>query len=170
MGRSKDPFFIKSWGLYFAWFVFIVILDQTSKLWALQVVPPMTEAFFPYGGIEVGTLGFIEFGWVLAFNKGAAWSFLSQYPSFLLGIRLILIALLLFWISCSRGARRWAVWTILGGAFSNVLDMLFRGAVVDMISFTFWGYHYPVFNLADMMICIGAVSFIALEFKYKESN
>lgn len=170
MVRSKDPFFIRSWGLYFAWFVFIVVLDQALKLWALQNVPSMTEASFPYGGIEVGTFGFIEFGWVLAFNKGAAWSFLCQQPLLLLAIRLILMALLLFWISSSTGARKWAVWTILAGAVSNIVDMLFRGAVIDMISFTFWGYHYPVFNLADMMICMGAVWFIALEFKYKENS
>ena len=44
---------------------------------------------------------------------------------------------------------------ILAGAISNVIDTFVYGHVVDMIHFTFWGYDYAVFNLADSAVCLG---------------
>jgi len=42
---------------------------------------------------------------------------------------------------------------IVSGAFSNVVDRLKFGCVIDFIDFEFW----PVFNLADVFIVLGAV-------------
>ncbi len=52
--------------------------------------------------------------------------------------------------------RQIALGGALGGAASNLLDRFWRGAVVDFIDLGFW----PVFNLADVAICVGA--FVAL--------
>jgi signal peptidase II len=41
----------------------------------------------------------------------------------------------------------------LGGASGNLIDLLWRGAVVDFIDFSFW----PVFNIADVAIVLGLV-------------
>ena len=41
------------------------------------------------------------------------------------------------------------------GALCNILDYFFYGHVIDMLHFVFWGYDYPVFNVADSFICIG---------------
>ena len=46
---------------------------------------------------------------------------------------------------------------VAGGAIGNCIDRLFRGYVVDMLSFNFFGYSFPVFNFADICVVIGAV-------------
>jgi lipoprotein signal peptidase len=161
---------LRSWGLYFLGFVLILFLDQYTKMWALETLPQINSASFPYGGWELarlnmGTLGSVEMAFVLAFNKGAAWSFLQDYPEFLLFIRVVLVFLLLLWLNFSTGMKRWAALMLLAGACSNLVDMFYRGAVIDMISFTFWGYPYPIFNFADMMICMGAICLMLLGVK-----
>ena len=45
---------------------------------------------------------------------------------------------------------------LIAGTVGNLLDRIFYGAVTDFLSFNFWGYHYPIFNLADIMIVVGA--------------
>jgi len=45
---------------------------------------------------------------------------------------------------------------IIGGALGNLIDRLRFGYVVDFIDFRFW----PVFNIADMALCVGAAFFL----------
>ncbi|MDP4182123.1 MAG: signal peptidase II, partial [Bacillota bacterium] len=50
-----------------------------------------------------------------------------------------------------------ALTIILGGAFGNFIDRLFRGSVVDFLQFYFGSYQFPIFNLADSFIVIGTI-------------
>ena len=45
---------------------------------------------------------------------------------------------------------------IIGGALANMVDRVYNGFVVDFLDFYWDIYHYPVFNVADIAICIGA--------------
>ena len=45
---------------------------------------------------------------------------------------------------------------IIGGALANMVDRAYNGFVVDFFDFYWDIYHYPVFNIADIAICIGA--------------
>ena len=45
---------------------------------------------------------------------------------------------------------------ILAGAVGNLIDRVFVGSVVDFLQFFFGSYEFPVFNVADMMVDIGA--------------
>ena len=45
---------------------------------------------------------------------------------------------------------------IIGGALANMVDRLYHGFVVDFLDFYWRDWHYPVFNVADIAICIGA--------------
>ena len=47
--------------------------------------------------------------------------------------------------------------TVLAGAVGNLIDRLTHGHVIDFIDVYYHQYHWPVFNLADSVICIGAV-------------
>lgn len=139
------------------WPLACVVADQLSKWFSLEYVPLMRHWQFPYGGIDIGELAGIQLALVTAFNTGAAWSLLSQHPALLLVLRIALIVgLVSYWARSLDKAMSWPLALIWAGALSNCWDTLIYGHVVDMISLTFWGYHYPVFNLADSYICIGA--------------
>ncbi len=46
---------------------------------------------------------------------------------------------------------------IIAGALGNLVDRLFRkGEVVDFLDFCWGRYHWPAFNVADTLICLGA--------------
>ena len=51
---------------------------------------------------------------------------------------------------------------ILSGAIGNLIDRLFRGYVVDFISFTLFGIEMPLFNIADIFISIGVILLIPI--------
>ena len=46
---------------------------------------------------------------------------------------------------------------VIGGVFGNLLDRLFYHSVIDYLSFTFFGWDFPVFNFADISIVIGVL-------------
>ena len=50
----------------------------------------------------------------------------------------------------------WALSLILGGAIGNLIDRAFVGFVIDFIDVYYKSYHWPIFNVADSSICIGA--------------
>ena len=43
----------------------------------------------------------------------------------------------------------------IGGILGNLLDRVIYGKITDFLSFKFWSYNFPVFNLADTFICMG---------------
>lgn len=49
---------------------------------------------------------------------------------------------------------------VLGGILGNLFDRIFYSEVIDFISFRIFGYYFPVFNLADCFIVIGAIFLI----------
>ena len=68
-------------------------------------------------------------------------------------------ALLLFWLAKTPRQKilvNSAYALIIGGALANMTDRLYHGFVVDFLDFYWQIYHYPVFNVADIAICVGA--------------
>lgn len=136
----------------------VIVLDQASKLLALAKLQP----YEPVAVID----GFLN--WMLAFNPGAAFSFLADSGGwqrwFFTVLALVVSAVLVVWLS--RTAR--ADWRnaaplalIIGGAIGNVIDRARLGHVVDFIDVYVAQYHWPAFNIADSAICIGAVGLVA---------
>lgn len=111
-----------------------------------------SQLFFSFLGID--------FAWTLTTNLGAAWGMFTQSPDILFSIRLIFIGILLGIYSISKQCTRVALLLILAGATSNIIDTIVWGHVIDMVHIRFWGWDYPVFNLADTYICIGAAYLI----------
>lgn len=131
--------------------VAIIVVDQLSKVWALEVVGPKS----PWNILPF-------FDLTLAFNTGAAFSFLANaggWQTWLFnGLALVVTLLLSHWLTqTSRGARLLpiAYALVIGGAWGNVIDRIRLGKVVDFFDF-YWGqYHWPIFNVADIAICVG---------------
>jgi signal peptidase II len=140
----------------------IVALDQWTKQLAISGL-----ADAPAERI-LGGLIYLD----LAFNAGAAFSF-GTGVTFDFPIIAIAISAGILWFA--RGIRSWpwalAMGLILGGAWGNLSDRLFRapgpfqGHVVDFISvFAPAGEKFPIFNVADSALTVGVVLAIALEF------
>ena len=49
---------------------------------------------------------------------------------------------------------------MLGGTIGNFIDRLFNGFVVDFFDFIIFGYDYPIFNVADICLVVGAIMLI----------
>jgi signal peptidase II len=104
------------------------------------------------------------FSWTLAYNSGAAFSFLadnSGWQRWLFALTASLAsAILLVWLKRLGRNDAWpaiALALILGGALGNLYDRIAYGHVIDFI-LLYWGHRlFPVFNVADSAICIGAV-------------
>ncbi len=136
----------------------VIALDQWSKFWALHALQP---AGWPHPVIP----GFLN--WTLAFNRGAAFSFLAHSTGwqrwFFVALALVICAVLVVWLV--RTARRdWRTAAplalIIGGALGNMIDRLHASAVTDFIHVYFRQWNYPVFNLADCAITVGAVALV----------
>ena len=140
---------IKSW-LWFA--AALVIVDQISKWVVLGTLQPgETRYVAPF------------FNWVLAFNSGAAFSFLSDAGGWQRWFFTALALVVSGWIvvllrrHTSEFRLSLALTLVLGGALGNVIDRLRFGAVVDFVKWHVAGYYWPAFNVADSAITIGAI-------------
>lgn len=130
----------------------VVVLDQVTKQWA--------EAVLPHGQIEVLSW----FNFTLAYNRGAAFSFLAEAGGwqryFFLGIGLVAVVIIVAWLRrLQAGAVQNAIGLslILGGAVGNLYDRAMYGHVIDFIDWHYAGWHWPAFNIADSAILLGAV-------------
>ena len=112
-----------------------------------------------------GHESFLEFTYVT--NPGAAWSMFSDYPQVLTALAAVaLIAIFLFRrsLELNKASIQIIFGLICGGIAGNLSDRIFRepAAVVDFIDvFIPWlNYDYPIFNIADSGIFIGAFSYL----------
>ncbi len=133
------------WGLI----AVIVASDQLSKHWALNRLSDNRVIDL------VGSLRF-----KLAFNKGMAFSQATGAGPVIGALGFVVVIVIVVWLRRSaQGAAAIAAGLIVGGAIGNLTDRLLRGdawlsgAVVDFIDLQWW----PVFNVADAAISIGAV-------------
>lgn len=136
----------------------IIVLDQVSKQAIL--------ASFSHGEQLAMIPGF--FNLTLAFNPGAAFSFLADaggwqrhfFTILAFGISGGIIWLLKKHIDEPRFCLQLSL--VLGGAIGNAIDRLIYGHVVDFIQVYYQNWYYPAFNIADSAICIG-VSLVLLD-------
>lgn len=128
-----------------------LVADQISKHFVFRFV---LENGSPYDVCDYLNI-------VSAFNKGVSFSMFDNGGLWgrviLILFALGVIIFLLLWMKdeTSRFVRI-ALGLIIGGALGNVIDRLRMGAVYDFLDFHYGSYHWPAFNVADTLICVGA--------------
>jgi signal peptidase II len=134
----------------------VILLDQLSKITVVKL--------FELGEDKVVTS---FFNLTLAYNRGAAFSFLSNQGGwqryFFTAIGIAAVGFIVYLLRRHAGQRMfcWALALIMGGAIGNVIDRLVYGHVIDFLDFHLAGWgHFPAFNIADTAITIGAMLFI----------
>lgn len=146
--------------------LFLIGLDGFIKAYVHHEIPHIASSLmvYPYGGIPIikGWHG-IDFCIVHVINRGAAWGMFSAFQDYLLYVRVAIIGGLISYIlfATVSSYRRWCFLLVTVGALGNVLDHFIYGHVVDMFYFKFWGYSFPVFNVADSVIFVGIVLLLA---------
>lgn len=102
------------------------------------------------------------FNLVLTYNRGAAFSFLSDaggwQRALFIGVAAIAVAVIVTLLVRHPRERLFCagLGLILGGALGNVCDRVVLGHVVDFLDFHAFGWHFWAFNLADSAITVGA--------------
>jgi signal peptidase II len=140
--------------LFFFALVLAIALDQTTKAWATASLRP------------IGTMAIIPDCFSLTYvrNTGIAFGMFAG-QGLLVGVFMIVLGLIAFYYS--RGLN-WSSWEpnvvggcLCGGALGNLLDRLRHGYVVDFFDAYLGPHHWPVFNMADSLICV-AVGWIVV--------
>lgn len=159
----------------------VVLLDQVSKQVAVSMLAMHDpQAFLPF------------FNFTLTYNKGAAFSFLSNaggwqrwfFTALAIGVSIFIF----FWLKKLTSKEKLlaaSLALVLGGAIGNVIDRSLYGYVIDFID---WYYpssdsclpfffalnratcHWPTFNIADSAILLGATLMIIQAIFAKEEK
>jgi signal peptidase II len=132
--------------------VVVLLLDQCSKLLANSMLAlHQSVDVIPSLAIR------------LAYNSGAAFSFLSEASGwqrwFFVVLSLVVIGILIVWIRrlpSEQAMMALALALILGGAVGNLVDRVLYGYVIDFIDVYYGSWHWPTFNIADSAISAGA--------------
>lgn len=137
-------------------------------VWIDQVLKILVENFLSLHQNIIICKGFFSLSYVR--NYGAAFSLLDGNR--FLFILIAFLALIVFYFTFFRNKdlHKWesVIYSLfISGILGNLIDRIFRGYVVDYLSFSFGSYFFPVFNFAD--ICIVVATFGMIIFSVKEN-
>ncbi|MGB0898182.1 MAG: signal peptidase II [Psychrobium sp.] len=154
-------------GLVWLWLAIVsLVVDQATKLYVLA-------NFKLHESVDVMPF----FNFTYAQNRGAAFSFLSEAGGwqrwFFTIIAVSVSGLLIYWmrgLHKSTKGLNIAYALVLSGAIGNLIDRLSYGFVVDFLHLYYEEHSWPVFNIADVAICVGAFLIIIDAFINKDDN
>jgi len=149
----KKNFFINS-----SFILLIFLLDRISKTYVIYLDKKLL-------GSEIFSSKYLNIS--LIWNEGIAFGLLSFNHENLYNLLTILIAVIIlaicFMIYKSSGIKKYFLIFILGGALGNIYDRIFFNAVPDFIDFHINGFHWFIFNVADIFISLGVIFMIFFE-------
>ena len=97
----------------------------------------------------------------LAFNYGAAFSFLSDAGGwqrwFFVIFSIVVISFIAYILIKDKDSEYIAYSFVFGGALGNLYDRFLLGYVIDFIEFHYNNFYWPIFNIADIAISIGII-------------
>ncbi|MDO5651367.1 MAG: signal peptidase II [Moraxella sp.] len=139
--------------MYYLLAVVALIIDQSTKYY-------FNNAFELGESVDVISP---VLNWTLAYNYGAAFSFLANAGGwqkyFFAGLGVAVSAFIInyLWrLANTAKLLSFGLALVLGGAIGNVIDRFVHGYVIDFIHVHYYNvWHYPIFNMADVWICVG---------------
>jgi signal peptidase II len=141
----------------------VIALDQLTKMWASQSLRPLGSVTLLPG---LFNLTYVR-------NTGIAFG-LFAHQGLLVGLFVVVLALVAFFYSRSLD---WAGWEpnlvggfLVGGALGNLLDRARLGYVVDFFDAYLGAHHWPVFNVADSLICVSVGWIVLRQLKGTPTN
>tara|TARA_B100000524_G_scaffold25376_1_gene12816 strand:+ start:93 stop:581 length:489 start_codon:yes stop_codon:yes gene_type:complete len=150
--------------IYIALVLFVFALDRISKSIILNILDDT-------GKVDIYVNSF--FSLFLVWNKGIGFGLFSfDKSSIYNGISLIILIInfiIIYLIYIEKTPKTYFLAIILGGSIGNLFDRYYYTAVPDFIDLNYNGYHWFIFNVADIFITLGIICLIFAEFlNYKK--
>ena len=143
--------------------IIIFLIDRLTKLYILKLAEIENS-------VDVYLTSYLNL--YLIWNKGIAFGLLSMNESMIYNtitlIIGIIIVVILFTLWRNDNIQRYFLILIAGGALGNFYDRIIYTAVPDFIDLHFNGFHWFVFNVADIFITVGVFCLILVEFFYND--
>ena len=140
----------------------ILVLDQITKM-IVQTSMNLKES------IEV-IKGFFSITYVQ--NTGAAWSIMEGQMWFFYIITVVALVVMIYIFKDTKETQWWlrlAVVLLIAGTLGNFIDRVVFQYVRDFLDFIIIGYDFPVFNVADIALCVG-VGMVALDTLFSKED
>ncbi len=134
----------------------IFIIDQVYKYWMIHVYQIAQR-----GKVEITSF----FDLVMVWNRGVSYGLFAQDSDLgryaLAGFAVAVSLALVWWLARQiHTIAAVGLGLVIGGALGNALDRLNYGAVADFFSLHAFGYHWYVFNTADVAIVAGVMALL----------
>ena len=143
----------------------IFFLDRLSKIYILNIVENE-------GIVDITINSYLNI--ILVWNAGIGFGLFQLDQTFAYNLITILIFLInliiIYLLFYSDKLHKIFFSMILGGSLGNLYDRVYYSAVPDFIDLNYNGYHWFVFNVADIFISIGVITLITLELFKKKKN
>lgn len=127
--------------------IFSVAIDQIIKL--------IITYFMSLNSSIIIIKNFFSITYVM--NNGAAWSILSGHSWFLILMAILALNLIYIFFIKDKVLNKFEIIVyglLIGGILGNLIDRILYGKVVDYLDFTIFNYNFPIFNFADIFICV----------------
>lgn len=135
----------------------LAVVSAVLLLGADQLTKYLISTRFELEESRVFLKGFIEFLYI--HNRGSAWGLLYGKTYILILVTVIVMAVcIILYKKYGKKSKLlfWAIMLVLSGGIGNMIDRVFRdGNVIDFLHFEFFP-SFPVFNVADCAIVVGA--------------
>ena len=161
-----NKLFFKKTFIYFGIILFIFLVDRISKLYILSILEDS-------GFVDININQFINF--ILVWNSGVGFGLFSFEQSTiynLITLIIILINLIIIYLIIKTiDFNKYFYLIILGGSLGNLFDRIYYSSVPDFIDISYKGYHWFIFNIADIFITLGIICLIFAELlNYKKKK
>jgi len=161
-----NKLFFKKTFIYFGIILFIFLVDRISKLYILSILEDS-------GFVDININQFINF--ILVWNSGIGFGLFSFEQSMIYSLITLIIILInliiIYFIVKTNDFSKYFYLFILGGSLGNLFDRIYYSSVPDFIDISYKGYHWFVFNVADIFISLGIICLIFAELlNYKKGK
>jgi len=150
---------------YFLISLSIFALDRISKIYVINIAEK-------FGQVDIYINKFLNI--ILVWNSGIGFGLLSFEKEFLYNLTTSIIILVNFVILYlgikSNNLKGFLFFIILGGSLGNLFDRLYYSAVPDFIDINYNGFHWFIFNVADIFISVGIICLIFVELFFNKKE
>jgi len=152
---------LKAFFLNFTILITVFLIDRISKFYILKLAEVESS-------VDIYVASYLNL--FLIWNKGIAFGLLSMNESMIYNTITLMIGFIiifiLFMMWKNDNIQRYFLALVAGGALGNLYDRIVYTAVPDFIDLHFHGFHWFVFNVADIFITVGVFCLILVELFY----